>query len=78
MKQSEEERKVKSSKQVLDLQDSVAFLKGEVERLGKEYSKEKEEIERQNKEAIEHIKTEIEQICENKTEYEKELQMLKV
>ena len=35
-------------------------------------------MERLNSEAIEQIKNEIEQISENKTEQEKELQMFKV
>ena len=39
---------------------------------------EKEEIERLNKEAFEQIKKEIEEISENKTEQEKEAQVLKV
>ena len=60
LKQQEEDRKVKHQKQVQDFQDQVTFLRGEVERLGQEYSNEKLQIERQNKEAIEQIKTEIE------------------
>ncbi len=43
-----------------------------------EYSNEKQEIEKSNRDAIEQIKNEIEQICENKTEQEKEIQMFRV
>lgn len=46
MRQVEEERKLKSTKQAQDLQDTVNSLKNEVERLGREYQKEKEDIER--------------------------------
>lgn len=53
-------------------------LKQEIDRLNTEYLKEKEEIERLNKEAFNKIKQEIEQICENKTEQEKESQLLRV
>jgi hypothetical protein len=60
------------------LQENVNFLKNEVERLGMEYSNEKQEIEKSNRDAIEQIKNEIEQICENKTEQEKEIQMFRV
>lgn len=43
-------------------------LKEEIERLTVEYTKEKEEIDKSNKEAISKIKQEIEVICVDKTE----------
>lgn len=49
------------------------ILKEEMERLAQEHLRERNELERINTEAIEQIKTEIDYICEGKTEQEREV-----
>jgi hypothetical protein len=56
----------------------INTYKCQVETLTVQYDTDKFELERINKEQIEQIKHEIEQICENKTEQEKEIQIFRV
>ena len=56
----------------------ISAYRVQVETLTLQYNSDKFELERINKEQIEQIKTEIDQICENKTEQEREIQIFRV
>lgn len=73
MKQSELEKAMRYEQHVQDLEEMINKYRSQVDSITLQYNSDKFELERINKEQIEQIKNEIDQICENKTEQEKEI-----
>lgn len=78
LRRGELEKAQRYEQHVQDLEGMISAYRVQVETLTLQYNSDKFELERINKEQIEQIKTEIDQICENKTEQEREIQIFRV